>query len=79
MCDLCQKEHRREWLWEDEICWITYCSTHGQPMIVLNRHAPQPTQEEMRHIIEIKEKLFPNLRFRGYMASNPEHWHEHLI
>jgi len=78
-CSLCRKDPIAEQTYYDEICWITRCPLHNQPMIVLNRHAPQPTEEEWEHIKTIKDRLYQNLRFRGYMQSMPEHWHDHLV
>lgn len=79
-CDLCRAEHITEWIYEDKICWVAYCSFHRDtPMVVLRRHSPQPTEAEMEHIRKVKEKLFPDRRFRGYMKNNKVHWHDHLI
>ena len=79
-CPLCRAEHLTPWIWEDEVCWICYCATHTEtPMIVLKRHSAEPTPEEMEHIKAVKNKLFPELRFRGHMQSLPDHWHEHLV
>ena len=49
-------------------------------MIVLNEHRLEPTPEEWEHIKELKEKLYPELKFRGEgMHSMPQHFHEHLM
>lgn len=78
-CSLCRKDPIREQPYQDEVCWTTVCPLHQNPMIVLNRHASQPTEEEWEHIKMVQERLFPNLRFRGYMTSMPQHWHDHLV
>lgn len=78
-CSLCRKEPLAEQLYHDEVCWVTSCPLHGNPMIVLNAHRPEPTPEEWEHIKQVKDRLYPNLRFRGYMQSYPQHWHDHLV
>ena len=78
-CSLCRKDRLREQPYSDDICWVTVCPLHNQPMLVLNAHRAEPTLREWEHIKGVKEKLYPNLRFRGYMASMPGHWHQHLI
>ena len=41
---------------------------------------PEPTLEEWEHIKEVKNKLYPDLKFRGEgMHSMPQHFHEHLV
>jgi len=78
-CSLCRKDPIREQPYRDEICWVTICPLHNQPMIVLNAHRPAPTPGEWEHIKGVKDKLFPNLKFRGYMQSMPQHFHDHLV
>lgn len=78
-CSLCRKDPIREQPYHDEVCWITVCPLHNQPMIILNDHRPELTAEEREHIRQVKDRLYPDLKFRGYMASMPQHWHEHLV
>jgi len=79
-CPLCRKEPLTPHIYEDEVCWVCYCATHRDtPMIVLNDHRPYPTEEEWLHIRKVAKDLFPLRRFRGFMGSMPDHWHEHLI
>lgn len=84
-CSLCRKDSLREQPHHDGICWVTFCPNpqcphQGSPMIVLNEHRPELTPEEWEHIKEVKEKLYPELKFRGEgMNSMPQHWHEHLV
>ena len=81
MCVLCEAEHRTEWLYEDDICWVAKCSTHRhQWMVVLKRHVVKPTEEEYKHIETVLDKYFLlSWRYRGVMLSIPDHWHQHLI
>jgi len=79
-CSLCRKDKLTEQPYHDEVCWVTVCPLHGNPMIVLNEHRLEPTPEEWEHIKELKEKLYPELKFRGEgMHSMPQHFHEHLV
>ena len=76
-CPLCAKEHLTAWLHEDEICWACYCASHqDKVVIVLNRHDPVPTIEEINHMESIARKLLPNATWRG-PKSLPEHFHLH--
>jgi len=27
----------------------------------------------------VKDKLYPDLNFRGYISSMEQHWHDHLV
>lgn len=79
-CSLCRKDKLAPQPYADEICWITKCTLHNQWMIILNAHRPEPTTEEWEHINKVREKLYPNLKFRGEgMHSMPGHFHEHLV
>ncbi len=83
-CSLCQKEPLAEQPYHDEVCWVTFCPNlncpqRGSSMIVLNAHRPEPTLAEREHIKQVKDRLYPNLNFRGYMTSMPQHWHDHLM
>ena len=49
-------------------------------MIVLNRHARKPTDEELEHMKKIAERLFPNKKWRtSEVGSIPEHFHLHEV
>lgn len=79
-CSLCRKDPLAPQPYHDEVCWVTVCPLHNQPMIILNAHKPQPTEEEWEHIEVVKDGLYPNLRFRGEgMHAFPQHFHEHLV
>jgi len=83
-CPLCRlvfdNEVKTKIIYKDMIMTITYCETHrDQPLVVLNDHRELPNPIEMNQIRYICEKLFPNKKFRGYMQSIPNHWHDHLI
>ncbi|GAH62273.1 unnamed protein product [marine sediment metagenome] len=79
-CSLCRKDKLAPQPYADEICWETVCPLHGQVMLVLNDHRPQPTPEEWVHIKEVATKRHPDKKFRGEgMHSMPQHWHEHLV
>jgi len=78
-CSLCRKDPLAPQPYSDDICWETVCPLHNQPMLVLNAHRSQPTAEEMAHIEEVRKARHPDKRFRGYIQSMREHWHQHLI
>ena len=75
-CTLCTKEPLKPQPYSDTICWVTYCITHGTPLIVLNRHTDSPTAGEWHHMETIGKKLFPGTRWRT-PRSMPEHFHFH--
>lgn len=77
-CPLCRKEKLTEWLHEDEICWVAKCVTCGEWQIVLT-HCGEPTYDELAHLKNISQKLFPNKKWRGYRRNIKDHWHEHFI
>jgi len=78
-CPLCKAEKITKWLCEDEVCWVAYCKSHpDKVIIVLKRHTPQPTPEEAEHIQQVAEKFFPNKKWR-YPKSLPQHFHLHEI
>jgi len=47
-------------------------------MLVLRRHAPEPTEDELKQIERVRINRCGDLKFRGYIGSIPEHWHQHL-
>lgn len=78
-CSLCRKDRLAPQSYSDDICWETVCALHQQPILVLNAHRAQATPEEMEHIKEVAAKRHPGKKFRGYMASMPFHFHDHLV
>jgi len=78
-CELCQGDDIMGIIHQDDVCWITRCKIHKVPMIVLNDHKDKPTEDEMKHMESLRQRYFPKLKFRGYMKSIPDHWHDHLI
>jgi len=78
-CPLCEAKKLTRWLYEDDMCWVAYCSSHpDKVLIVLRRHARMPTPEEAEHIQQIAEKLFPGKQWR-YPHSILDHFHLHEI
>jgi len=78
-CPLCREEKLTEWLYEDEICWVAYCKTHpNKILIVLKRHTAYPTQKELTHLKKITLKLFPEKHFRE-PKSIRDHFHLHEL
>jgi len=81
-CPLCRLWHDREIItplhYEDDICISVDCSVHRIPQIVLKRHAAEPTPEELQHINEVAQRLWPNVRWRP-PASIPQHFHLHSV
>jgi len=78
-CPLCKREPLTKQLYEDDVCWIAYCTSHpSKILIVLKRHTPQPSPEEAEHMYEVAHKLFPNKQWR-YPASLKNHFHLHEV
>jgi len=59
--------------------YILTCRVHEVPMLVLKEHRPVLTKIEKNEAEDIRLKVFPDKKFRGYMQSIPEHWHDHLV
>ena len=79
-CPLCEAKRITPRLYSDSVCFVCRCSTHqDQWMVVLKRHAPVPTPEEARHIDAVVNYLLPGKRYRGYMTSIKDHWHQHIL
>lgn len=78
-CPLCRKEKLTRWFHSDEVCWVAYCSSHPDKiLIVLNRHARLPTPEEAEYMSQIADKLFPGKAWR-YPRSILDHFHLHEV
>jgi len=75
-CDLCIAKDK---IWEEKNFYGLICSFHNQPMIVLKEHHFYLTEQEKIEAEDIRKKRYPSLKFRGYMQSIPDHWHDHLI
>lgn len=78
-CPLCERKKLSHWYYEDDLIWVANCTFHKVPMIILKRHSLEPNEEEWARILEVKNRLFPTLRFRSYMGRIRDHWHDHLI
>lgn len=78
MCELCERKKITKWYHEDNICWIANCKTCGNPMIVLKHHG-EPTEEELSHLKQISQRLFPDKKWRGIRKKIKDHWHEHFV
>lgn len=77
-CPLCTREPRQPQQRHDDTCWTTLCSEHLVPMVVLNRHAAQPTERELDRMFLMGHQVF-KYTFRGWREgqSLPEHFHLH--
>jgi len=79
-CPLCKAEVKSHWWYRDDLIYVCECISCRQPMVVIWRHAPTPTPEELRRAEMIVKGLFgEKARFRGYMRSIKDHWHEHVV
>lgn len=78
MCPLCKADKLTKWYYEDDVCWVADCKTCGIPMIVLKHHG-EPNKNELHHLKNISNNLFPRKRWRGFRRDIKDHWHEHLI
>lgn len=77
-CPLCKAEKLTEWVYEDEICWVAYCQTHRDKLIiVLKRHTSFPTQEELQHIKKVSLK-WPEKHWRDPQSIR-DHYHLHEL
>jgi len=77
-CELCHI-HDEVKIYNDSVCCVIICPVRKQPMIVLNRHAAEPTHDERLHMIKVKERLYPDKQFQGYMTHIVEHYHSRII
>jgi hypothetical protein len=82
-CPLCRLTYssdvKTSLVYRDSVIMITYCSKHeDQPLVVSITHK-LPSPKDLRHIREVCLQCFPDKKFRGYMNSMPNHWHDHLI
>jgi len=79
-CPLCTLERKTKWLYEDKTVVVLMCETCGVPMMVLRRHTENPTATEMLCMERIREKRFPDYRWRDIgMRRIREHYHWHLV
>lgn len=76
-CPLCGLEHLTEWLFEDDICIVMYCSTHPSKLqCVLKFHTATPTEVERQHMYSVMAKFgLSENAIRG--PTHPEHYHLH--
>ncbi len=80
-CDLCKaiENKKVDKIWAEGSFYGLICREHKQPMIVLIEHRDCLTINETWEAEAIRRRRYPDLKFRGYMASIPQHWHDHLI
>ncbi|MBW2561912.1 MAG: hypothetical protein JRE40_13800 [Deltaproteobacteria bacterium] len=79
-CPLCKAERLTEWKYSDDVCWVARCKTHGDKwMVVLRRHAREPTPEEMEHVKRVMDSVLPGRRWRYGGRSIRDHFHAHEI
>jgi len=79
LCRLCFKhEIVTKLYYEDDRVIVVDCSTHRVPMIVLKRHTPQPTQEELQYMYSVAERLWPGMKWR-FPGSIKDHFHLHSV
>jgi len=79
-CDLCHVKNRA-WS-EGQFFGIGSCKHHpGQPLIVLNEHCAELTEEQRVKVEKLGQKYFgPRFKARGKgMKSNSFHYHEHYV
>jgi len=75
-CPLCSLT---DWVYRDDVCWITYCPSHPEKLIVvLKRHGAQPSVREMEHIIGLVKRLYPRKRWK-LSDEIKDHFHIHEI
>jgi len=74
---LCKAEKVTPWVYEDDVCYVCYCKTHLDKLIVvLKRHTAVPSEDEVRHLNSVLQH-FPNKKWRGPQSIKDHfHWHE---
>ena len=77
-CSLCTKEPLEPQGYSDPICWVTFCSSHKVPLVVLNRHTDMPTAGEWRHIERVAAREYPGHSWRR-PTSMREHFSLHSL
>jgi len=79
-CPLCRVA---DWVYQDDVCWIAYCKSHPDKLIVvLKRHSRFPSPREMEHIIGLVKRLYPHKRWKfsndlSKPAKIRDHFHMH--
>jgi hypothetical protein len=59
--------------------FILECRTCNVPMVVSREHRVTITEDERGQLELIRKIYFSGKKFRGYMRSITDHWHDHLI
>jgi len=81
-CDLCKREPRTRQYYEDSKLWIVDCDTCGVPLIIWKEHVMEVGVEDVTHMLQVIEKIFPDMGDGYYLDSEmrkiPEHKHWHL-
>ena len=77
-CALCRAEVLTYHYYEEPLFWIADCAYCRIPMVVLRRHTPEASPEELSLMLSMGLSLFPNRRPDFQRKSIPEHQHFHL-
>lgn len=76
LCNLCMGDMKTKLYHDDALCIVVDCIVHNVPMFVIKRHSSEPTTEEMEHIKQLADTMFPGQHFRGpHTIMDHFHWH----
>jgi len=77
-CLFCPEPARiTEWHYTDDTC-LVIDKPSGDPMVVLRRHAVEPTDEELQHMHDVVRDVFGEHEFTVLMNHVTEHFHAHI-
>lgn len=80
-CDLCEAARLTRWYSEDDVCWVADCEICDVPMVVLRRHAIDPSPDEVAHmtvaLARAASEHFATWTVDGHRRNIPDHWHAH--
>lgn len=77
-CNFCPEPNKvTEWWYEDEVCRVMD-NLSGKPMVVLNRHSVDLTENERNHIDEVVTDLYGVHNRYTLMNVITDHWHSHI-
>ena len=79
VCELCLREKRTRWFYEDSEFVIFECDTCHIPVIVWKYHSMALTERKVKYIKKLSKELFgAQITFREEQRKILDHWHIHI-
>jgi len=82
-CELCEAARLTTWYHEDDVCWVADCEVCGVPMVVWRRHAVDPPDEQLQHMLAELARVADSVLGAGSWSTDqvmrqiPDHFHAH--